>query len=105
MATSKKASRKSATKKKAAKGSKKRRHKGGHGGGGGGGGVPIDIDAQDPIIVTGGGSVSLEFDPGEFLGSSGKHHNINAHLKSVEIDGTSISVTRNSKITIWFDKI
>lgn len=101
MATSKKASRKSATKKKAAKGSKKRRHKGGHGGGGGGGGgIPIDIDSQDPIIVTGGGSVTLEFNTGQFQGASGNHHNSNAHIKGVVIDGRLYPANARSTIVI-----
>src|SRR2546421_5323328 len=99
MPASKKASKKKATKKAA---SKKRRHRGGHGGGGGGGHIPINIDSQDPVIVTGGGSATLEFNSNQFPGGSGRHHNGNAHLKAVIIDGIPIPVNSRSQIIIRF---
>ncbi|PYS51382.1 MAG: hypothetical protein DMF68_04540 [Acidobacteria bacterium] len=95
MPASKKASKKKATKKK---GSKK--HRGGHGGGGGG--IPIDIDSQDPVIVTGGGSARLDFNPSQFRGLGGRHRNASASPVSVIIDGTVYSVTPTSTIVIRF---
>ena len=99
MPASKKASKKKATKKAA---SKKRRHRGGHGGGGGGGHIPINIDSQDPVIVTGGGSARLDFNPSQFRGLGGRHRNANASPVSVIIDGTVHSVTPTSMIIIRF---
>lgn len=99
MPASKKASKKKATKKKGSKGTKKRR--GGHGGGGGGH-IPIHIESQDPVIVTGGGSAVLKFNTSQFKGSSGVHRNASASPVSVIIDGTVYSVTPTSTIVIRF---
>ena len=99
MPASKKASKKKATKKKA---SKKQKYRGGHGGVGGGGQIPTHLESQDPVIVTGGGSARLDFNPSQFRGLGGRHRNASASPVSVIIDGTVHSVTPTSTIVIRF---
>lgn len=97
----KKAAKKKATKEKGGtKGSK-----GGAKPGGGGGGADglTPGSGPDPIVISGGGSVSVQFKPGGFVNLGGGNWKNGAiNLASITIDGTTTALSRTSVITIKF---
>lgn len=75
---------KAAAKKTPGAAKKKLVKKNGKGGAGGGGGDNVILG--DPIIITGGGSVKLNFNPNKFKGKGGNRRDPNADLDSIIID-------------------
>lgn len=60
----------------------------------------------NPIIITGGGSITIEFNAGTYTGADGKYHSDHSHIVSVEITETdtgqaqTINVPADGKCTI-----
>ncbi len=61
------------------------------------------MGSSDPPIVVTGGSVSIDFDPGQLQGSNGRFNNQNKKIKRVEVTGDGINFaqsTPNGQVTI-----
>lgn len=85
----------------------KKGSKGGSKGGGGttpsGGGGEGIVDANEPIIVAGGGSASLKFNKSQFKDKGSHFKNDAANIVSVSIDGgTPIPLSPTSTVQINF---
>jgi hypothetical protein len=91
-------SKKKPTKKPTKKPAKKESKSGSKGEGGGGG---ESFGPQEPIVISGGGSVHMKMKFGQFKGSGGSWKNALANLSSLSIDGgPSIPLRPTSVITI-----
>lgn len=106
--TYKRGKKKATAKKKPTKRPAKKGSKGGSKSGGGtsgGEGISGGSDVfgpQDPIVISGGGSVRMKFRPSQFKDhGSGNWKNDDANLSSLSIDGgTPIPLSPTSEITI-----
>ncbi|HZT60831.1 MAG TPA: hypothetical protein VFA21_19665 [Pyrinomonadaceae bacterium] len=57
----------------------------------------------DPPIIVTGGSVTVEFDPSQLQGGSGRHHHPNKKIKRIEVTGDGLNINHNvsdPKVTI-----
>jgi hypothetical protein len=88
-----------ATKKPTKKPAKKGSKSGTTAGGGSGGGEALG--PQEPIVISGGGSVQMKMKYGQFKGKDGNWKNDLANLSSISIDGgPPIPLSPTSVITI-----
>jgi hypothetical protein len=99
--TYKRGKKKATAKKKPAKRPSKKGSKGGSKSGASGSGAD-SFGPQDPIVISGGGSVHMKMKSGQFKGSGGSWKNALANLSSLSIDGgTPIPLRPTSIITIY----